>query len=202
MKAHESTLVFWPRRGIYLLSNFGLFLPDRVINLFSSNLFISDFCLSGQRWIIGILLSLIRHMHILIFWIWLIIKCKIYRPMFIWRLPLRFFFRQAEFDYLRFFVNKYLTLVRIFPFPPHEWILYPVRISTSVKQCGCNELLSKLIIFYEVELFFSCVRNVLRVLPFEWAYLTLVGINGIETGYCCGLSLRGKVGVTNCINPQ
>ena len=91
MKAHESTLVFWPRRGIYLLSNFGLFLPDRVINLFSSNLFISDFCLSGQRWIIRILLSLIRHMHILIFWIWLIIKCKIYRPMFIWRLPLRFF---------------------------------------------------------------------------------------------------------------
>ena len=45
-----------------------------------------------------------------------------------------------------------------------------------------------------MELFISCVANILRVLLFELARLSFVGINSSDKGYCCVLCLRGGGG--------
>ena len=62
-------------------------------------------------------------------------------------------------------------------------------LSTSGAKCGCHEISSKLIIFYGVEILFSCVHNILRILPFEWVRLAFVDINGSDKGSCCGFCL-------------
>ena len=68
--------------------------------------------------------------------------------------------------------------------------LSSLGISNSCAQRGYHEILSKLIIFLKVELFFSCICNLLRALLFEQAHIYFAVINGSDKGSWCGFGLR------------
>ena len=80
-------------------------------------------------------MSLIRQRHRLILWLWLILTWDSCRPMFFWQPPLHLFWvLSGRGNYLSIFLNKYVTFVIIRPLPPHELILYPVRVSQLMAQ--------------------------------------------------------------------
>ena len=65
--------------------------------------------------------------------------------------------------------------------------LSSLGLSISGAQRGFHETLSKLIIFFKEDFTFSCVLNLLLVLPFELSRLYVVGINWGDKGSFCWL---------------
>ena len=144
-------------------------------------------------WYFSIFTFLLRHnINIFIFSLWLSLTWKRCRNMFIWWLPLHFFVLSVRGWFSEIFYKLLPNLGWYFPFSP-TWVgtLSSLCLSTSGAQRGFDRAPFKLIMFFKVELLFSWVLSVLRVLPFERANIAFVGRKVSDKGNVCGFCLRG-----------